>query len=270
MSCMNLSVSNIAWSAEHDMQMYEFLQENGIVGLEIAPTRIFPDKPYDKLCEAAELYRMLYHNYGLKISSMQSIWYGRKERIFGSEEERDILLAYTKAAIDFASVLKCKNLVFGCPRNRQCGGNSEDVYSTAVNFFYLLGEYAVEHGTVVAMEANPEIYHTDFVTNTQSAIQLVKDVNSQGFRLNLDLGTVIYNSENLACFAKDFALVNHIHISEPNLLPVEKRGLHTDLCNILDKCGYDGYISLETKNIDDIRSIQAQVLYMKSVFGRNV
>lgn len=41
---MKLSISNIAWSAEHDAAMYKFLQQEGFSGLEIAPTRIFPIK----------------------------------------------------------------------------------------------------------------------------------------------------------------------------------------------------------------------------------
>lgn len=266
---MNLSVSNIAWAVENDMQMYEFLQKNGILGLEIAPTRIFPDRPYEKLREAAEFSRMLRHNYGLKISSLQSIWYGRREKIFGCEEERNVLFKYTKAAIDFASVLECENIVFGCPVNRQCGGNSEAAYSIAVDFFYLLGEYAAEHGTLVAMEANPAIYNTDFVTHTKEAVQLVKAVNSRGFKLNLDIGAVIYNGENLVCLEKDFALINHIHISEPDLFPIKVRALHTDLSDMLNKCGYDGYVSMETKNTGNIESIQAQALYVKSVFAHS-
>lgn len=50
--------------------------------------------------------------------SMQSIWYGRTEKLFGTEEERNLLLDYTKSAVDFAAAIGCKNLVFGCPKNR--------------------------------------------------------------------------------------------------------------------------------------------------------
>ena len=45
---MKYSISNIAWSKEYDNEMYAFLKQQGIEGLEIAPTRIF-DKPYDNL-----------------------------------------------------------------------------------------------------------------------------------------------------------------------------------------------------------------------------
>jgi len=38
---MNLSVSNIAWSAEEDESVYSLLRELGVSRLEIAPTRLW-------------------------------------------------------------------------------------------------------------------------------------------------------------------------------------------------------------------------------------
>ena len=46
------------------------------------------------------------------VASMQSIWYQRTEKLFGSEAERETLLSYTKQAIDFAEAAGCPNLVF--------------------------------------------------------------------------------------------------------------------------------------------------------------
>ena len=80
---MKLSISNIGWKKEYDETMYQFLKEEGYDGIEIAPTRIFPVCPYDHLKEAKEFSDYLLQNYSLEISSMQSIWYGKTERIFG-------------------------------------------------------------------------------------------------------------------------------------------------------------------------------------------
>ena len=136
--------------------MYAYLQEVGFAGLEIAPTLIFPDSPYDKLVEAKEWASLLQEKYGLVVPSMQSIWYGHTEKIFVSKENRQILINYTKKAIDFAEAIGCKNLVFGNPKNR----DTEDVAAvmpTAIDFFKVIGDYALEHNTVVALEPNPTI-----------------------------------------------------------------------------------------------------------------
>ena len=67
---LKLSISNIAWSTENDIEMYRFLQETGFQGLEIAPTRIFPHNPYNHVSEARIWAEKLKDNYSLVIPSM--------------------------------------------------------------------------------------------------------------------------------------------------------------------------------------------------------
>lgn len=105
---MKLSVCNIAWTAEHDAKMYGKMKELGMEGIEIAPTRIFPDAPYEHLSGARLFAEQLKKEYGLSVASMQSIWYQRTEKLFGSEAEREALLSYTKQAIDFAEAAGCR------------------------------------------------------------------------------------------------------------------------------------------------------------------
>ena len=128
-----LSISNIAWTEENDAAVYGLMKKYGFQGLEIAPTRIFPERPYDKNSEADAWSKQLKSEYGFCVPSMQSIWYGRQEKIFGTDEERKTLLNYTKKAIDFAAAIGCKNLVFGCPRNRNLPDGADE--SLAVAFF---------------------------------------------------------------------------------------------------------------------------------------
>ena len=193
---MKLSISNIAWAAEHDAEMYQYLRKSGFQGLEIAPTRIFPEAPYEKLLEGKEWAAELKEKYKLVIPSMQSIWYGHQEKIFGSKEERKILIDYTKKAIDFAEVIGCKNLVFGNPKNR----DTDDVpgnYPTAIDFFREIGDYALDHNTTIAIEANPVIYNTHFLNTTEQAVEMAYKCGSEGVKVNVDLGTIIYNEEDI-------------------------------------------------------------------------
>ena len=176
---MKLSISNIAWKAEDDFKVYELMEKYGYKGLEIAPTRIFPEKPYEKLTEAKIWSNELNKKYGFIISSMQSIWFGRQENIFKTHDEREILKDYTKQAINFAVMIGCKNLVFGCPKNRNLAEGADE--EVAIEFFKSLGDYAYNLGTVIGMEANPPIYNTNYINNTKSALNLIQKVNSKGF-----------------------------------------------------------------------------------------
>ena len=49
---MKISASNIGWKKEDDEFMYKWMNSNNVEGLEIAPTRIFVENPYDQLKEA--------------------------------------------------------------------------------------------------------------------------------------------------------------------------------------------------------------------------
>ena len=165
---MKYSISDIAWDTNDDEEMYRFLNEMGYDGVEIAPPHIFGENPYEKKEEAKQLRRRLAEEYNLCVSSMQSIWFGRKEGLFEGEEQRMLLLEYTKRAIEFAKLLGCGNLVFGSPKNRNL--KKADDYKYALEFFTVLGEYATDNGTVLSMEANPTIYNTNFINTTAQAV----------------------------------------------------------------------------------------------------
>ncbi len=261
---MKLAISNIAWETQNDSYVYGLMKKYGYSGLEIAPTRIFPENPYKNLEEAAEWSSTLKWKYGFTVPSIQSIWFGRQEKMFSSEEEREILTDYTKQAIDFAVAIGCKNLVFGCPRNRNCkGGAKMDV---AIAFFRELGEYAASRGTAIGMEANPPIYHTNYINDTMSALELIQQVGSEGFLLNLDVGTMIQNNEDVAELAGQVRYINHIHISEPGLRPIKVRRIHKELKKLLLTEQYEGYVSVEMGKTEDMADIDYALHYVQEIY----
>lgn len=261
---MKLSISNIGWSIEQDEAVYSLMKEYEFTGLEIAPTRIFPERPYELISEAATWSSALMEHYGFSVSSMQSIWFGRQEQLFGTDDERKTLLDYTKKAVDFAAAVGCKNLVFGCPRNRAVPKGADS--DLAIGFFKEIGDYAVQNGTIIGMEANPEIYHTNYINDTPSALELVKRVDSKGFRLNLDVGTMVHNHEDVASLEDSVQLISHVHISEPELKEIEPRRLHLDLKKLLLDESYRGYVSIEMGKTDDLAVIEEKMKYVRSVF----
>ena len=256
-----LSVSNIAWSAEHDTEMYPYLKKVGYQGLEIAPTRIYPELPYEKVIEAKIWAEGLKKEYGLVISSMQSIWYGRQEKIFGSIEERSFLVDYTKKAIDFAEAIGCHNLVFGNPRNRDVE-DAINKYPYVLDFFREIGDYALEHHTIIAIEPNPIIYNTRFINYTEQAVELAYLSKSEGIKVNVDLGTLIYNKEDVNYLKQIPEYVNHVHISEPFLNLIEQRELHRQLFAVLKEMDYSRFVSIEMGNKNNLQAVKDIINYV--------
>ena len=83
---MKLAISNIAWTAEEDEQVYAMMRRYGYTGLEIAPTRFFETNPYEDL-DAVRRWRAEFaRKEAFAIPSMQSVWFGRTEKLFADEK----------------------------------------------------------------------------------------------------------------------------------------------------------------------------------------
>jgi sugar phosphate isomerase/epimerase len=246
---VKLAASNIGWAAEDDATVYEKMKALGFSGLEIAPTRLVAERPYDKdgRTSAAAITADISSRWGLRVCSMQSIWYGLTERIFGSSEERDFLYRYTCSAIDYAAFVGVPHLVFGCPKNRVI--DHPDQYPVGVKFFADCAEYALKKGVVIGIEANPPIYGTNYLNTTLEALALLKAVGSPALGLNLDLGTIIANEESLEALPAVIPYASHVQISEPGLAKIVRRPEQVELARLLDAQQYSGWVSLEMRNL---------------------
>lgn len=265
---MKLAISNIAWDKNDDKIIYELMHKYGFTGLEIAPTRVFPDNPYSHLDEAYEWICEIKQKYGFVVPSMQSIWYGISNKVFGDKEDRDYLVSYSKRAIDFASKIGCSNLVFGSPKNR-CIPNelSKGKVAEIENSFWgEIAKYAASKDTYFAIEANPVIYNTNYINYSIEAFELVRNVTNTGLAVNYDLGCVIYNSEDLKVLEDNISLVNHIHISEPGLATIAKRDLHDKLSKMLYELDYQNYVSIEMSKVEDLKIVEDVMSYVAEVF----
>ncbi|MEG0180045.1 MAG: TIM barrel protein [Oscillospiraceae bacterium] len=257
---MNLSVSNIAIANTDDDEAYAMLQRCGYNGLEIAPSRFIGSAPYNHLAIAKAKAIEIKNKYGFSIPSMQSIWYGEIGNIFSSDDAKRLSL-YTCKAIDFAKAIKCPSLVFGCPKNRYVldGQSVNDV----VPFFTDIANSAFNAGSSIALEANPPIYGTNFINTTKDAFDFARNIPH--LMVNYDVGTCIINRESLHILGDNISLVSHIHVSEPELAPIEHRELHRELAELLREKEYKGFVSIEMK-AQSLSSLQSISEYVAEVF----
>ena len=259
---MNLAISNIAWQAADDKAVYALCRQYGFTGLEIAPTRIFPEAPYEHLAEVPAWCEAL-RKEELTPVCMQSVWYGRTENLFASEEERNTLLAYTAQAVTFAKAAGISRFVFGCPKNRNIPEGHEA--READSFFRAMGACAFQNGVSIALEANPPVYGTNFLNRTEDVLSYLEELGADGLGLNLDTGAMIENGETVRMLEGKLSRVVHVHISEPRLVPVRERELHGDVLAFLKEEGYKGCVSIEMAHCDDLRTIESVMAYVRKL-----
>ncbi len=248
---MNIAISNIAWDKQEDDLVLSVLKKYKVNGIELAPTKIWQD-PIKVSEKEIKKYRDYWNRNNIQIVAMQSLLFGHPElTIFQNKEDRKKTIDYLKEIIRIASMLGIKVLVFGSPKNRQTYGlSAKTVQQIACEFFIKLGDIAKKHDLFFCIEPNPKIYGTDFINNTNQAIDLVKLVNHPNFRLHLDSSTMIINHENYDnAIKKSISYIEHFHVSQPNLdVVVNNKTDHKIIAKSLKEAGYKKWVSIEMKS----------------------
>lgn len=225
---MRLSVSNIAWDAAEDEAVVALLRAEGIAYIDVAPSKLFVNVAEADL-PAAQKVRARLAAQGLRVAGMQSLLYGTQGlNVFAEAAVQRRMLAHLAHVCRLAGALGCPALTFGSPKNRDPKGlTSAQAWTQGRNFFRRLGDHAAAAGVTVCLEANPTAYGCTFLTTTDEAAAMVRDVDHPHLRLQLDFGTCALNAEDPeATLAAHATLVGHVHVSEAHLRPVDAAAPH--------------------------------------------
>ena len=268
---MKIAVSNIAWPAELDESVFAFLAASGVEGIEVAPTRVWPQ--WEGIDRASvQAFRRAVESHGLRISSLQSILFQKPElRLFAGDPERQALNEHLRRCADLAADLGAECMVFGAPRNRDRGSISEPcAFEIAARFFAGAGAYCSERGVCLAFEANPAEYQCNFVTDSAAAAKLVKAVGSEGFRLHLDTACLRLASENAgSAIIENAGILRHFHASEPYLADYSPPvAAHVEAAAALRSVHYDHWAALEMRAEEPaLPALREAVRYVRATYG---
>ncbi len=250
---MKKAISNIAWSFDEDLEAFEVLRDKGFQGIEVAPTRINQDI-FNNIKVYSEKFIEQISRFDLKAVSMQSLHFGQADcQLFYDEESRKKLMDHTRKCIDLAHELSIPNLVFGSPKNRNIpeGLEEKKAKEIALSFFRELGDILKGSECSINIEANPLVYGTNFLNETQAAFEFVEEVGHSNINLNFDLGTTTINQNDpIQLIEKTFSRIRHIHISQPMLEDISTPEIEETQREVLEKLrslNYLHWISIEMK-----------------------
>lgn len=230
---MRLAISNIAWDISNDADAVALLRKFNVDAIDVAPGKYFPDLANATLGHIEEI-RHWWSDRGIEITGMQALLFGSTGlNVFGSQEEQNSLLQHMAEICRIGAGLGATRLVFGSPRNRDRSGLSdEQARAVAVPFFRRLGDLAFKHGVTICLEPNPTCYGANFMTTSAETANVVTSINHPAIRMQLDTGALTINGESIETVLSENAhLIGHVHISEPNLVPLgdvgtDHGGLH--------------------------------------------
>lgn len=219
-----ISISNIAWDVTKDEDIAKVLNEYAVPYIDIAPSKYFDLLSQTKEENILEV-KSYWNSKGVEPIGMQALLFGTKGlNVFGTSKTQNLLLQHLAHICKIGRTLGAKKLVFGSPKNRDRSHlNDNQTLEIAVDFFRRLGTIAESYGVVICLEPNPECYQANFMTNSIDTANIVREIAHPNIRMQLDVGAMNINNEDPTSVIKTVApLINHIHISEPQLAPLNK------------------------------------------------
>jgi len=260
---VKLAVSSLAWPAADDAAVGELLRAEGIAGVELAPSKVWPSAP--KVADGeAEACAARWQSVGCEIVAFQAILFGRPElNVFGAAAEVAALQHHLIAMGALAARCGARVMVLGAPGNRRRGDRPMSVaVRLAADALRPAAEGLAPFGVTLCIEPNPARYGCDFVTSAAEAAVLAETVAHPNFGVHLDTAALALSGETTtAALAPVMRHVRHVHLSEVDLAPVGTTSSvpHAEVGAALRAAGWTGWLSVEMKVEDPGRWREAIV-----------
>ncbi|MFT4271260.1 MAG: TIM barrel protein [Pantoea sp.] len=265
---MRISISNIAWDPADDEAVCGLLHAYQLDAIDIAPGKYFPDP----LCASDNdivAVRQRWEQQGIALVGMQSLLFGTQGlNLFADASVQKKMLHHLEAVSRIASGLGIRSLVFGSPKNRDRQGISDEATTEiATQFFWQLGNIAQQEGVVICLEPNPECYGANFMTRTAETADMVRQVNHPAIKMQLDTGAIAINDEDISAIVEHHRdIIGHIHLSEPNLIPLGRSNVdHMLVANALNRSLPDSVATIEmlkTQNESSLAAIEDALAFV--------
>ncbi|WP_431274089.1 sugar phosphate isomerase/epimerase family protein [Variovorax ureilyticus] len=160
-------------------------------------------------------------------------------------------------------------------KNRDRSGLSdEETSNLAAEFFRSAGDIAASCGVIICLEPNPPRYGANFMTNSAETAAIVRLVNHPAIRMQFDAGSLAINGEDAEqVLDQYFELIGHIHLSEPDLLPIgDGETDHSRAANALHRYLPDTIATIEmlaTKEEPHLDSIERAIRVADAQYRQN-
>ena len=243
---IRLGISNIAWGPKFDTEMFEFLAEAGIEGLEPAPGLLPSELSFSQM-------RALVEKSGLRVFGLHSLLFERPELRIANPDHHEELLTYLGRLAQACAELGGKTLVFGSPNSRATEGKDpKNARAHMVDFFRRLGDVGAAADVFFLIEPLPR---DELFRSSADGIRLVRDVDHPHFQLHLDIRTMTaLNEPPEESVKQQSPYLMHVHSGGPNLGVLgENDGIpHRKIADALRANRYEGWVSLEMRRDSDV------------------
>lgn len=172
--------------------------------------------------------------------------------------------------IEFASFFGAK-VNIGRVRGQYCKGIArEQTEEWAVEAFRQISDYAAPRNVRIALET-VTIMQTNFINTLSEALDMVRRVDRQNFRLMMDTFHLNIEEPDLCEAIRKYCPYNiHVHLSDNNRRYPGNCGMDFErVIRTFHDCGYDGSFCTEIFQTPDMESAaQRSIAYLSPIFER--
>ena len=252
------SISNIALNPFEHTKQLQALPDLGFQAIEVAPSRVWKNTWRKLNATQVNRYRKKVEQANLKIVGLHSLFFDHPELgLFKNKDRRKETLEFLQHLSLVCRDLGGKTLIWGSGRRRKTI-SAVDAYNETLDFMGLLCSKIEDHGTCFCFEPlGPN--DTDFLNSARETTGLAKQLNHPAVKVQLDAKALIENGEaTLDLFRETANFLVHFHANEPGLGILGSSGQvnHSTLSKYLKKIGYNGYISVEQRQLNPKTALQ--------------
>lgn len=175
-------------------------------------------------------------------------------RITGDRVDSEVLSGYFDEALERASRLGAKRIVFGSSgaKNVPQGFPMERAWQQIVDTLRLVSEKIDGRDIIIVIEPLCRL-ESNIITTGQEGLQLAREVDRPNIRLLLDYYHLVIENEDQIIIEKAGGYLQHIHLANPDgrIYPGGNDGVdYRTFIATLKNSGYDGRISIEAYTDD--------------------
>jgi sugar phosphate isomerase/epimerase len=196
--------------------------------------------------------------------------FGQKKLSFmdKNEEVRLNARARVKEIIDFASYLGAY-INIGRVRGQYCDELPREVsYKYAIDAFKDISDHAGKKNVKIALET-VTLMQTNFINTVEEAVQAIKDVDNEYFRLMMDIFHLNIEEKDMFEVIKKYSEYNiHVHLADNNRRYPGHCGLDFEkIINTFKGVGYNGAFCTEIfQEPDQETAAKGAVTHLRPIF----
>lgn len=196
--------------------------------------------------------------------------FGQKKLSFMDKDVqvREEAIKRVKEIIDFASHLGA-NINIGRVRGQYCDELPKEVsYKYAIDAFKNISDYASKKNVMIGLE-NVTLMQTNFVNTIEEAVQVVKDVDKDNFKIMMDVFHLNIEEKDMFQVIKRYSKYNmHVHLADNNRRYPGHCGLDfKKIIKAFKDTGYDGAFCTEIFQIpDQEEAAKGAIKHLRPIF----